>query len=67
MIQPEVRPIPDEQTQLLGELVSRRHQVVEMLKAEKNRLPTMKGPMRKHIQVHIDWLKQQLEQLEPIL
>ncbi len=67
VIQPEVRPLPDEQAQLLGELVSRRHQIVEMIKAEKNRLPTMKGPMREHIQVHIDWLQLQLVELEQIL
>lgn len=35
---PEVRALPDEQTQRLGDLVSRRHQIVQMLGAEQNRL-----------------------------
>ena len=64
VIRPEVRPLPDEQAQLLEELVTRRHQIVEMIKAETNRLPTMKGPMREHIQKHIDWLRQQRHDIE---
>lgn len=64
VIRPEVRPLPDEQAQLLEELVTRRHQIVEMIKAETNRLTTMKGPMREHIQEHIDWLRQQRHNIE---
>ncbi|MEM9009466.1 MAG: IS110 family transposase [Cyanobacteria bacterium P01_F01_bin.86] len=64
VIRPEVRALPDEQAQLLEELVTRRHQMVEMMKAESNRLPTMKGPMREHIQKHIDWLRQQRQEIE---
>ena len=37
-IRPEPRPLPDEQTQVLAALVKRRHQIIEMLTAEKNRL-----------------------------
>ncbi len=36
-IRPEPRPLPDEQTQVLAALVVRRHQLIEMLTAEKNR------------------------------
>lgn len=35
---PELRPLPDEQTQALAALLARRRQLVEMLTAEKNRL-----------------------------
>jgi len=34
---PEVRPLPDEETQLLADLVTRRRQIVVMIVAEKNR------------------------------
>jgi transposase len=34
---PELRPLPDEQMRRLGDLVSRRHQIVQMLAAEQNR------------------------------
>lgn len=36
-IKPEVRPLADETTQLLAELVARRRQIVEMLQAEHQR------------------------------
>ncbi len=34
---PELRPIPDEATRLLADLVARRRQIIEMIVAEKNR------------------------------
>jgi transposase len=34
---PEVRPLPDEQTRLLAELVTRRRQIIQMLVAERQR------------------------------
>jgi transposase len=37
-VQPTPHPLPDVQTQELTALLTRRHQVVEMLTAEKNRL-----------------------------
>lgn len=36
-VKPEVRPLADETTQLLAELVTRRHQIVDMLQAERQR------------------------------
>lgn len=36
-VKPQVRAIPDEMTQLLGDLVARRRQIVEMLGAERQR------------------------------
>ena len=35
VIRPELRPLPDEQTQALAALVTRRQQLIEMLTAEK--------------------------------
>ncbi|GAA0588763.1 IS110 family transposase [Rhizomicrobium electricum] len=36
-VKPEVRPLADETTQLLAELVTRRRQIVDMLQAERQR------------------------------
>lgn len=36
-VQPEPRPVPDEQARALGELVARRRQLIEMMVAERNR------------------------------
>jgi transposase len=36
-VRPEARPLPDEMTQLLADLVARRRQIVEMLQAERQR------------------------------
>ena len=40
-VNPEVRPLPDEQTRQLRELVTRRRQLVKMHAEEKNRLQRM--------------------------
>lgn len=63
-IRPEVRALPDETTRHLGELITRRHQVVEMITAEKNRLGAMHGPMRQNIQIHLQWLQEHLKELD---
>lgn len=63
-IQPQIRPLATEESRLLAELVTRRHQMVEMITAEKNRVATMHGPMQEHIKCHIEWLKQQLDDLD---
>jgi transposase len=39
-IRPEIRPLPDEVTRALSELVKRRRQLLEMLTMERNRLRT---------------------------
>jgi len=36
-VRPTPRPLPDDQTRLLGELVARRRQLLEMMVAERNR------------------------------
>ena len=40
VIQPAVRPLPDEETRELRGLVDRRHQLLQMLTSERNRLRT---------------------------
>ena len=36
-VKPALRPVPDEQARLLGELVARRRQIIEMIVAERQR------------------------------
>jgi len=60
VIRPATRPLPDEQTQALAALLTRRRQLVEMLTAEKNRLSTAPKPIRKSLRAHIAWLEREL-------
>ena len=60
VIRPELRPLPDEQTQALAAILARRRQLVEMLTAEKNRLGSAPKPVRKSLRTHIAWLEREL-------
>lgn len=63
-VRPAVRPLPDSGTQELHSLNARRTQVVEMLVAEKNRLGRAKGAVAPRIRAHIEWLEQELRDLD---
>lgn len=64
VIRPEPRSLPDEQTQALAALVTRRQQLIEMLTAEKNRLASARPAIRKNLRAHIAWLERALEQAD---
>ena len=51
-IRPTPRPLPDAQTQELAALVKRRHQLVQVLTAEKNRLASPRPLLRQRVQAH---------------
>jgi transposase len=63
-IRPQPRPLPDAQSQALAALVARRHQVVGLLTAEKNRLGQALPPVRPQVAAHIAWLEQALQERE---
>ena len=63
-MQPEPRPQPEETSTALGDLVTRRRQLQEMLTAEQNRHERASARMRPGIEAHLDWLRQQLAELE---
>ena len=63
-VRPEVRPLPDSDTQELHSLTARRTQVVEMLVAERNRLGRASQAVAPRIRAHIQWLEQELEDLD---
>ena len=58
-IRPTPRPLPDEATQELEALLARRRQLLEMLHAERQRLPRARGrEVRRNLRTHIRWLEQ---------
>ena len=63
-VRPEPRPLPDAQAQELTALLQRRRQLVEMLTAEKNRLPLAARRIRPQLQTHIAWLHKQIAQFD---
>jgi transposase len=63
-VRPEVRPLPDEQTHQLQGLLVRRRQLIEMLVAEKNRLPLAASAVQPRVAAHITWLEDELEELD---
>jgi transposase len=57
-VQPTPRPLPDEATQELEALLARRRQLLEMLHAERQRLPRAQGrEVRRNLRAHIRWLE----------
>lgn len=63
-VQPEVRPLPDEQSMALKALVLRRRQLIEMLVSEQNRLKTSHYRVQPLIRKNIDWLREQIARLD---
>jgi transposase len=63
-IRPELRPVPDDATQQLDAICTRRRQLVAMLAAEKNRHHSGPSTIRAQIKKHILWLEKQIEELE---
>ena len=64
-IEPAPRPIQDEASQKLENLLTRRSQISDMIIAEKHRLKHGSDKIvRKHIQGHVNWLESELKDLE---
>jgi transposase len=60
-VRPEPRPLPDEESRLLAELVTRRRQIIEMLVAERQREKRASNPrVRKSLTRHIRMLEKEL-------
>ena len=64
VIRPQPRPLPDEPTQQLNALVTRRRQIVERIVAEENRCPNATPIVRDRIRSHVKWLRQELKALD---
>lgn len=60
-IQPELRPLKDEHTQVLDALLARRRQILAMLVAERQRLQIAAVNVRTDIREHIHFLVKRLK------
>lgn len=63
-LRPEPRDWADASTQELQALLGRRRQLLEMLGAEKNRLPLAHPSVHSQLQAHITHLEAELQQLD---
>lgn len=63
-VRPAVRPLKDPQSRELEALFTRRHQLVEMLTMERNRLSLAAAPVRKDLKAHIHWLTKRLKDVD---
>jgi len=67
-VQPTARPLPDEATQELEAVLTRRRQLLEMLHAERQRRPRARGRIvRRSLDTHIRWLEHQVIDTEATL
>ena len=65
-VKPEIRPLPDAETQTLSEFMSRRRQLVQMIAAEKNRAlrSAASTALKKSISRVIEALERELARLD---
>ncbi len=64
-VRPTPRAIPDDQARALGELVTRRRQLVDMLGAEQNRRRIVRERrLQRDVEGHIAWLEAALRRLD---
>jgi transposase len=63
-IRPDVRPLPDADTQALAALVARRRQLLDMRTAERNRLGMAPARLARGIRDHVTWLDRQIGRLD---
>jgi transposase len=63
-VRPVPKPLPDEEIRALRGILARRRQLLGMLTAENNRLPSATKPVAKRIAAHIRWLEKELERTD---
>jgi|SRR4051812_18509266 transposase len=63
-VRPDVRVVPEQITEQLDAVCTRRRQLVSMMAAEKNRAHVGPAVIRARIKKHIEWLEKQIAELE---
>ena len=63
-LRPEPRTLPDAQEQHLRALMTRRRQLIDIRTAESNRLARAAAAVRQRIRKHIDFLNQEIEDID---
>jgi transposase len=61
---PEIRPLPDAETQLLADLIARRRQIIAMIVAERQREKRAPARLKKSIQRLLKALEKELSSLD---
>lgn len=65
VVRPALRPLPDADTQEMTAILARRRQLLEMIRAERNRLGTARSKtVRERILAHIAWLEKELANVD---
>lgn len=62
VVRPEPRPLPDAEAQNLSAVLARGRQVIAMLVAEQQRLPTTASALRPRVAAHSAWLRQERDE-----
>lgn len=63
-VHPAVRPFSDKQTDEIKAMLVRRQQIKDMITMENNRLWSADPQVQPSIQDHLNWLKQELKELD---
>lgn len=63
-VKPEPRALASDQAMALQGVLTRRRQVLEMLVAEKNSQSLAHPQQKERLKAHIDWLEEELKQLD---
>ncbi len=63
-VKPEIRALKTEQQNELADMLTRRRQLIEMRKAEQQRLSSARNIVKKDIQEHITWLKKRIKDID---
>ena len=63
-VRPEIRQLPDEETQALEALLVRRRQIIDMLVAENNRVDLASPRIARDLKAHIRFLERRLENVD---
>jgi transposase len=62
-VRPQARPLPDDQTRELVDVVQRRRQLLDMIVAETNREQRAAAAVRAGIRRHLKWLRKELDEV----
>jgi transposase len=63
-VRPTPRPLPDDAHRELEALVNRRHQLLDMLTAERHRVQTVHRSLHRDLRAHIGWLEKRIAQAD---
>src|SRR5262249_420052 len=66
-VRPQPRPLPDQQTEELRALLTRRRQLVAIRPAQRNRFDAAPPRLQADLQAHITWLEQRVAALDDTL